>query len=653
MKNLQLQDITIDFGARRCLDRVSLNLLYGRRIALSGANGSGKSTLMKIAAGLLSPDSGEIVGSREARVSYLPQGNVACGPGSLFAEAEKAFRPQEAWLQECTRLEEEISALPPGDPRLSALLHRHHDLQERLSAGGYFSREAAISRVLSGLGFQPQEFDKRAAEFSLGWQMRLALAKVLLENPDFLLLDEPTNYLDLEARGWLLDFFLSFPGGILIVSHDRFFLDATVSAVVELFLGRLRLYKGNYSAYERVRTLEMETLLREARQVEEERERLETFIRRFRAQASRASLVQSRIKQLEKLPVIDIPPAVKKISFTFPDPPAAGRRLLTAEGLTKRYGDKTVFSGVGFEIARGEKVALVGPNGAGKSTLLRLLAGREAADQGRLIFDDRTQIGFFTADEAPETPCDRTVLEALEEVAPPDLVPHLRSLLGAFLFRGDDAFKSVRVLSGGERCRLLLLTLLLKPQNVLVLDEPTSHLDIASQDVLGDALRRFPGTVFFVSHDRKFIEGLAEKVIEMDGGRAVVYNGDYAYYLWKKEEAAARARTDNASPDRKPALEAPSAGRESHEKAKGLRNALKKVDREETALLERLDALQAEQREWEASLAEESNYRDGERVRRIKERLHVLAGEENLAFSRWQELERKRKELEAGTEDAD
>lgn len=650
MKSLQLQDISISFGARQCLDRVGLNFPYGVKIALCGANGSGKSTLMKIMAGLMPADAGAVITSRDAVVAYLPQGNVAHGESNsikttLFEEASTAFSAQEEWQAEALRTAEEISGLPAGSPCLAPALERHHALQERLERSGFFAREKRISQVLGGLGFSESDHAKPASDFSFGWQMRLALAKILLQDPDFLLLDEPTNYLDLEARAWLLEFFRKFPGGILVVSHDRYFLDATVSEVAELFMGKLRTYRGHYTNYEKVRSHEMEALIEKARQVEAERERLEAFIRRFRAQASRASLVQSRIKQMEKLPVVEIPPGAKHIRFDFPPPPTGGRRALLAEGLAKNYGALEVFRDIGFEAARGEKIVVVGPNGAGKSTLLRILAGREPADSGKIVYDERTAVGFYSGEVSLDGKGTATVLDSVETAAPAAFYPKLRTLLGAFLFGGDDAFKPIRVLSGGEQSRLLLLTLLLKPANLLILDEPTNHLDIASQSVLLDALRRFPGTVIFVSHDRGFIEGLAEKVLEMGNRRAVMYNGDYRYYLWRQENAARGPGAEEAGPSRTSSSDGGGRGKAGHEDLKRIRNAIKKLERDEAVLLDAIEELHRERAALEAYLADETVYRDGELVKRTKQRLSENHDEEADLFEKWQALEDEKKNL--------
>jgi ATP-binding cassette subfamily F protein 3 len=640
MKGIQLQDISIAFGARQCLDGVSLNFLFGQKIALTGANGSGKSTLMKIISGLLGPDSGVMIKSREARVTYLPQSNVVYGDEEVAREVQKAFHEQDRMAVELARLEEEISQLNEDSVKLAPLLVVHDALRERLLWSGYFLREKKSAEVLRGLGFTVPDFTKKCGSFSQGWQMRIALAKVLLEDPDFLLLDEPTNYLDLEARAWLLDYLHDFPGGILMVSHDRFFLDNTIGAVAELFAGKMRIFKGNYSGYEEARAKELESLIARYEALEEEREKAETFIRRFRAQASRASLVQSRIKQLEKLPRLEIPPSVKHIHFTFPPPPHCVQRVLLAEGLGKKYGQTDVFSGINLEVVRGEKIVFVGPNGAGKSTLLRLLAVEEEPSAGSVLYGEGTEIGYYSVDLSFHSSDSRTVLETLEAVSPTELFGKLRTLLGAFLFPGDDAFKSVGILSGGEQSRILLLTLLLKPKNLLILDEPTNHLDMASKDVLLDALKRFQGTVLFVSHDRDFIEGLAQKVIELGDGKATVYNGDYQYYLWKKGAAAALATNDLKMPQERAGKD---GEKNEYHTSKRVKSNLRKIEREEAELLQRIDEISAEKKQNELSLADPEIYRNGERMKEVKTRIDAFVEEERRAFLRWQELEEERK----------
>jgi ATP-binding cassette subfamily F protein 3 len=517
MPQVSLAGVSVSYGERRLFDAVNLTVSTASRMALVGPNGSGKTTLMRIMAGLAAPDAGSVVPEKDTRVSYVPQSGVVHGGESLRQEAERAFDRGRQILLEIAALEERLGGADPEDgaatPAVDSLLWKHHALQEALEASGYHSRGERIHRVLTGLGFTAGDFDRPASSFSAGWQMRIALARAILEEPDILLLDEPTNYLDIEARTWLEEFLEDYTGGLLIVSHDRWFLDVVVRAVAEIYMARVSVFSGNYTRYEEVRARELEAVMERWRAQQEEIAHVEAFIARFRYNASKARLVQSRITQLEKMERIEVPPIVKSIGFGFPPPPPSGRLVLSAEGLAKSYGDHCVFRGAAVEVSRGDKVVVVGVNGAGKSTLLRIIAGREAPDEGHLTWGTGIVPAFYSQENADAWASDRPVVEEMEAAAPTHLIPEVRTMLGAFLFRGDDVFKSVSVLSGGEKSRLALLMLLLRPANLLILDEPTNHLDIASKEVLLRALRAFGGTVIFVSHDRHFIENLADAVL--------------------------------------------------------------------------------------------------------------------------------------------
>jgi ATP-binding cassette subfamily F protein 3 len=461
------------------------------------------------------------------------------------------------------------------DGKTAALLEEHHRIQEAVEASGYYRREADISMILGGLGFSREDFDRDTGEFSGGWQMRIALAKVLLERPDILLLDEPTNYLDIEARGWLESWLKDFSGGYLQVSHDRYFLDVTVNEVYELFQGTLKRYAGNYSAYETIRRQEMESLVKRYEAQQEEIARTEALIRRFRYKATKAAFAQELIKRLEKIERIEIPENLKRISISFPPPPHAGRIALNLEGLGKSYGDRRIFSGLDLTLESGERLVVVGRNGAGKTSLLRIIAGADTAFEGAYRYGAGIQAGYFSQDAAETMNGSRQVLEFLESEAPTALIPRIRDMLGAFLFRGDDVYKSLSVLSGGEKSRLALLRILLKPVNLLILDEPTNHLDLQSKDILLDTLVSFGGTIIFVSHDRGFMEALSTKTLELAapaepvdeaaaggtaagdkaGGpqarpqsRARLFYGNYGYYLdrLQREPAAVGMITPGA-----------------------------------------------------------------------------------------------------------
>ncbi|MBB6481628.1 ABC-F family ATP-binding cassette domain-containing protein [Spirochaeta isovalerica] len=645
MAFVQLDNISLAFGDRDILKNVNFMISTGSRIALSGANGSGKTTLMKIISGESECDGGKVIASRESRIAYLPQSGIEHKGSTLKAEAEKAFSWIGSMLEDVDRLGKELQEHKTGK-RAENLLHRHHELQEQILESGYYGREEQITRILQGLGFSMEDMDRECSQFSGGWQMRIALAKELLKNPDILLLDEPTNYLDLEAREWLRDFLGTFKGGILIVSHDRFFLDAVVNEVAELFLGDLKIYKGNYSSYEKKRKEELKTLVELYKKQQEEIARNEDFIRRFRYQATKASAVQSRVNMLERMERIEIPENLKKIHFSFPAPPHSGKKMLTLEGIRKSYGDREVLKGIDHLIQKGDKLVITGLNGAGKSTLLRILSGTDTDFEGTLTPGTDVKIGYFSQDQEEVLDKSNTVLEELESDAPTEMIPNLRGMLGAFLFSGDDIFKSVSVLSGGEKNRLALLKLLLRPVNLLILDEPTNHLDIHSKDVLLDALKSYSGTVIFVSHDRYFIEELAENVLELTSEGHRLYQGNYEYYLWKK----ANEGTDE--------IDAPASGREadedtpvqsaklSREEDKKLKAQIRRLKREEEELLGRLAELEEEHTELSASLATPEIYSDGEKAKEVSDAMKANEEEQEKISRQWETVEEQLSELD-------
>ncbi|GHT77408.1 hypothetical protein FACS1894130_01600 [Spirochaetia bacterium] len=560
MAFVQFTKVSLAFGDRDILKDVGLNLATGSRSALAGANGSGKSTLMKVIAGKLQADSGERAVQKGSRVSYLPQ-SVMVAPDrqshTLREEAETAYESIALMLRDMEAIGKTLETATADDGPTKALLEEYHRLHEGVENSGYYHRAQNISMVLSGLGFSEADQERRVEEFSGGWQMRIALAKVLLESPDILLLDEPTNYLDIEARAWLELWLRSFPGGYLLVSHDRYFLDVTVTEVYELFQGSLKRYVGNYTAYEKIRQTEMESLLKRYAEQQEEIARAEALIRRFRYKATKAAMVQERIKQLDKMERIEIPESLKKISITFPPPPHSGRVALTLRGIGKAYGDHRVLSGLDLDLDAGERLVVVGRNGAGKTTLLRILAGADGDFDGTLQYGAGIVPGYFSQDAAEAMTAIKpgassaepmTALEFMEAEAPTALIPRVRDMLGAFLFRGDDVYKPVTVLSGGEKSRLALLKMLLKPMNLLILDEPTNHLDLYSKDILLDTLKRFTGTIIFVSHDRSFMEALSTKTLELRAesagpGNHRLFYGDYAYYLDRIEREASDQRS--------------------------------------------------------------------------------------------------------------
>ena len=606
---LQLMNISKDFAGNPLFTAISWHLKKGERVALVGENGAGKSTLMKIIAGLCEPSSGEIQVARGAKAAYLPQDGIVTSGRTLFHEARTALSELLAMEEELHRLGQELGRISPDSAEHGTALQRYGELQEQFRHRGGYTMEAEIGMVLKGLGFSQADWQRDCGEFSGGWQMRIALARLLLQKPDVLLLDEPTNHLDIEARNWLEEYLCSYPGSVILVSHDRFFMDRVCSRVSEVWNHAISDYHCSYSRYLLQREERVLALREAKRRQDEEIEKSEDFIRRFRYQANKASLVQSRIKQLEKVERIVLPPERKRIRFHFPPAPKSGKTVMELKGLTKSYGELAVLDRVDLVVEKGERVALVGHNGAGKSTLMSVLAG--APFQGGERIEGHNMIAdYFAQDQASVLDTTRTAYEELYADAPYEMVPKLRDILGAFLFSGDDIHKKVGVLSGGERNRLALAKMLLRPSNLLLMDEPTNHLDLFSKEVLLDALRSFDGTLVFVSHDRYFVNGLATRVVEVEGGSLFSYYGDYEYYLEKKERGATvtPAPPDTAravAPRQSAAAEAmptplPEAARE--ERKKG-REEEKQRKREEQGRQKQLASVEAEISRTEADLA--------------------------------------------------
>jgi ATP-binding cassette, subfamily F, member 3 len=532
---IQLSSLTKAFGDRILLDNVTWQIAPGERVGLCGPNGAGKTTLLRMMAGLDEPDSGTILKPSVLTVGYLPQDGLTHADRTVFEEASSAFGALIAMKTEMHALEERL-----GDPSIperdhDAMLARYSDLQDRFRLNDGYNIELKTATVLHGLGFTQSDFERQTETFSGGWQMRLALAKLLLGQPHLLLLDEPTNHLDLDARNWLETYLNEYPHAVILVSHDRFFLDAVVTRIADLTLRTLTDYHTNYSGYLIEHHERIEALRKAKREQDEEVARVKMFIDRFRYQATKASQVQSRIKMLEKVVPIDVPPERATIHFHFPSCAKSGRTVLELKHARKAYGDLTVFGDLGLHIERGDRIALVGPNGAGKSTLMRLLSAEEAPDSGERVEGHNLVVQYFAQDEATRMDPAPTVYETLASGSPNQMVPAIRNILGGFLFSGDDVYKRVKVLSGGERTRLAVARMLLRPSNTLLLDEPTNHLDLDSKEVLLDALIAYGGTLIFVSHDRYFVERLATKIIEVGHGTALVYPGTYAEFLWHKE----------------------------------------------------------------------------------------------------------------------
>jgi ATP-binding cassette subfamily F protein 3 len=533
---IQLSELTKRFGERVLLDRVSWQVSDGDRVGLCGPNGAGKTTLLRMLAGLDDPDAGTIIRPTGLTVGYLPQDGLAHAGRTLVDEVSQAFKPLLDARDEIARIEHALAdpALPDGEHE--PLLVRYHELQEFFRHEEGHSIDLRVTQVLDGLGFSRTDFTKPAETFSGGWQMRIALAKLLLGRPSLLLLDEPTNHLDLDARNWLESYLIDYPHPVILVSHDRYFLDAVVTKIADLSLRTITDYVGTYSAYLTEYDARMDRLRKSKQEQDDEIGRLKAFIDRFRYQATKAAQVQSRIKMLDKIEIIEVPPERKRVHFTFPTCPKSGRVVLELTDVRKAYGDLVVFDHLNLHIERGDRIALVAPNGAGKSTLMRMLSGAEHPDSGSRREGHQVVMQYFAQDEANRLEPTRTVYQTLESDSPIGMVPMIRNILGGFLFAGDDIYKKAGVLSGGERTRLAVARMLLRPANTLLLDEPTNHLDLDSKDVLLDALADFGGTLIFVSHDRYFVDRLATKIIAVGQHGVEIYPGTYAEYLWSKTQ---------------------------------------------------------------------------------------------------------------------
>ncbi len=537
---LQLSAAGKRFGQKLLFEDANWLITPDERTGLVGGNGTGKSTLLKILAGIDSLDYGTISRAKNMTLGYLPQDGLVMRGKTVFEECLSVFDELRGLEQEAETLSARLSEHHHQSPEYAIAAERYSHITDVMHANDIYTLDYQVGTVLGGLGFPKEDWERPTEEFSGGWQMRIALAKLLLQKPSLLLLDEPTNHLDLETRNWLEDYLRNYPNGFVLISHDRYFLDVTVNKTVELWNKRAHIYHGNYEKYLKEKEERRTQLLNAHKNQRDRIDDLEAFINRFRYQATKAKQVQSRIKELEKIERIEIPEEEATIHFRIPQPPASGRTVIEASHLTKVYPRpdgslKTILEDVTFTIDRGDRIALVGANGAGKSTLIRLLSGQEEPTSGHVKLGHNALVDFFAQDQYKVLDAAAGMLDDISGAAPKVPVVELRSLLGCFMFSGEDVFKKLGVLSGGERNRYAMAKMLVSPSNMLLLDEPTNHLDLRAKDVLLDAIRNFSGTVLFVSHDRYFIDGLATRVFEVEDRRVHIYPGNYEDYLWRKQ----------------------------------------------------------------------------------------------------------------------
>ncbi|MDG1357490.1 MAG: ABC-F family ATP-binding cassette domain-containing protein [Akkermansiaceae bacterium] len=548
---LAIKKLRVEFGARVIFKDLSFTVMPKERISFAGHNGAGKSTLMKCIGGALEANGGEISKAKDCKVGYLPQEGIHIKDISLWDETESAFGEAKTIQDQIDTLSEQLSTMDSSSEEYLELLYEIGDLDIALEHLDPNTIKPRVESVLLGLGFKQSDFTRDCAEFSGGWQMRIAMAKLFLQEPAVLLLDEPTNHLDIDSQTWMEQYLLNYPGAIIIISHDLALLDALTKRTIAFAHGKAEEYAGNYSYYLTESKLRKEIKIKAYHAQRKEIEKTKQFIERFRAKASKATQAQSRIKQLEKVELIVLDQDDAVMNFTFPKPPPSGQSVAKLEDASKAYGELNIFSGFDFEVERGERLAIVGPNGAGKSTFCRLITGQEDPDSGAYLPGQKTAISFFSQNHADELDPNKSVIETCEAVASAKNAPLVRNILGCFLFRGDDVFKKVGVLSGGERSRVALVCMLIQPANFLILDEPTNHLDVQSQAVLQSALAEYPGAYLIVSHNRSFLDPIVTKTLEFRPGESPqVYHGNVTYYLDKKAEEKAATKGTTKADDR-------------------------------------------------------------------------------------------------------
>jgi ATP-binding cassette subfamily F protein 3 len=636
---LQLSAAGKRFGPRVLFENADWLITPEERTALVGANGTGKSTLLKILAGSESLDYGSLQRTRGMSVGYLPQEGLVLSGRSVFDECLSVFAELRAMEKEIETLSARLAELDPTSAEYATAAERYSHIDSRFHAHSGYALDAQVGTVLTGLGFGKEDWSRQCEEFSGGWQMRIALAKLLLEKPSLLLLDEPTNHLDLETRNWLEDYLHGYPNGYVLISHDRYFLDVTVNKTIEIWNKGLHVYHGNYEQYLKQKAERRAQLEAAYKNQREHIEHLEAFIDRFRYQATKAKQVQSRIKELEKIERIEIPAEEQVIHFTFPQPPASGRTVVEVRDLAKNYGPKQVLSEVNFTIDRGDRVALVGVNGAGKSTLIRMLSGMEPASAGSLRLGHNVTAEYFAQDQYKVLDPDARMLDDISSTAPRVPTAQLRSLLGCFLFSGDDVFKTLGVLSGGERNRYALARILVSPANFLLLDEPTNHLDLRAKDVLLEAIASFSGTVVLVSHDRYFLDRLATRIFEVENGHLHVYPGNYEDYLRRKQGLSLPAVAVNGSSAAAevapvPEVETPSANGKAGRGKRLNPIKLRQMQERCTFLEEEIPRVEAEIASTERALGD---FVSVEETRRLTQVLEDLRVRQTMLTTEWEE----------------
>ena len=654
---LSVNHLDIRFGDKHLFKDISVRVHEGNRVGLVGVNGAGKSTLLKIMAGVAASDDGVISRARNFTVAYLPQESSALvSNNTLYEEAETAFAGLLALQAEAERIHQELAGKDADSEGFAALLQRQGEIQHELDGSEIYSIRARIEKVLQGLGFKQEDLEAPVTSFSGGWVMRLMLAKMLLAAPSLLLLDEPTNHLDLESLTWVEDFLRSYKGAMVIISHDRTFLDRTTKLTWEISLGRLTIYKGNYSYYvkekEERREIERAAFDNQQQKIRQTMR----FVERFRAKSTKAKQVQSRVRQLEKMDVLEMEEDERQIRFTFPPAPASGRDVLQIEGLTKSYQQKQVLRDVDLTLQRGDKVAVVGVNGAGKTTLVKIIAGLIDYDDGQIRFGANVKLSYFGQHQAQELSPQLTALDTMATTGVEMTITRTRSLLGAFLFRGEEVEKKVAVLSGGEKSRLALAKMIAMPANLMVLDEPTNHLDMSSQEVLQEAMAQYDGTIIVVSHNRYFLDTFVTKVLEVKDGHVAIYEGNITEYLRKVQliadeqgagEPEDAAEASQRSPDDVPRENRKDKRKQEAEKRQERSRRLGPWSKKLTEAENEIEKLERKKEEMERQLADPDLYKDEHAWSRTSKDYEDCKRHLERWYERWETAQAKIDEIDA------
>ena len=650
---LYASEIGKSYSEKTLFSGLTLTIESGDRIALIGPNGSGKTTLLEILAGDIDPDTGSVDTKRGITVGFLRQEPDSFSEKSLLQEVLDANVEANVLAEEIAVVEADLASEPDPE-RQGILLDRLSDLYIELEESGGDAREHEAKAILAGLGFKQSDFDRSMSEFSGGWVMRAGLARILFRNPNLLLLDEPTNHLDLEANIWFEKYLDSFKGGIVVTSHDRAFLNQTANRVVAIEPDEVALHRGNYDEYLVARERALEIKRSAAARQERQMEKQMRFVERFRSKARKASQVQSRLKQLEKIEIIKLPRVTKKVNYVFPEPPRSGAEVISLANVSKSYGDNVVYRGLDLTLSRGDRAALVGPNGAGKTTLLKILAGVIPFDDGQRKTGYNVITKYYAQHVLELLNPKNTLLGELRQAAPMESDQNLRNTLGGFLFSGDDVDKRISVLSGGEKARVALAKLLLQPSNLILMDEPTNHLDIASREILADALGDYRGTICFITHDRTLIQQVANKIVEIDGGRPTIHPGDYDGYLYRKElEANARnieARDNGRTVFTK---QTPRETDGYNNIVSGEEEERRALTKESHRLAKRINYITASLNDYEARIAELDTifadpqlYDDPDRVATLGKQYRTLKTEEKSLWSEWESLSLQAEEID-------